>query len=94
MTVKETLTNIVNHANATEVWLRLRLGVDAICFIIEDNGRGFDTVNGAAISPGASGLGNMRQRFKEIGGSFEVESAPDRGTCVRFVFPLAETAIP
>lgn len=88
MAVKEMLTNIVKHANASEVWIRLRLEPDAACFTVEDNGRGFDLSAGMEDSPGASGLENMRQRFNEIGGQLTVESAPDRGACVKFVLPL------
>jgi len=88
MAIKETLTNIVNHARATEVWVRLRLESGKACFVIEDNGRGFDPFAKAADQPGASGLNNMRKRFEEIGGGFVVESAPDRGARVEFTLPL------
>ena len=88
MAVKETLTNIVNHACATEVWMRLRLEKNTAGFIIEDNGRGFDLPGGAGGPPGASGLDNMRKRFNEIGGDFVLESAPNHGTRVKFVLPL------
>lgn len=87
MAIKETLTNVINHAHATEVWIRVRLEAGAAVFIVEDNGRGFDLTPGA---PGASGLENMRRRFKDIGGDFNLDSAPGRGTRVRFVLPLAD----
>ena len=47
MAFKEMLTNIVNHARATEVWMRLRLEKGTAGFMIEDNGRGFDLSGGA-----------------------------------------------
>lgn len=94
MAVKETLTNIVNHAGATEVWIRVQSAAGRASFVVEDNGRGFDSAAGNGAAPGASGLDNMRRRFHEIGGDFVLESAPDRGTRVKFVLPLTEGTKP
>lgn len=88
MAFKETLTNIVNHANATEVWIRLLLEKNSAYLIIEDNGCGFDMASGANDSPGAHGLNNMRKRFSEIGGECTFESTPGKGTNIRFLLPL------
>lgn len=87
MTVKETLTNIVNHAKATEVSMRLQLDNGAALIMIEDNGRGFAAAepNGDAA---VSGLNNMRKRFSDIGGEFILDSVPERGTRVGFKLPL------
>jgi signal transduction histidine kinase len=89
MAIKETLTNLVNHARASEVWMRLRAENGAAHFVIEDNGCGFDLSGKAGDVPGASGLNNMRKRFNEIGGEFAVDSAPGRGTRIEFILPLA-----
>jgi signal transduction histidine kinase len=94
MAIKETLTNIVSHAQASEVWIRLRVENNAAGFVVEDNGRGFDLSGKPGDAPGASGLNNMRKRFQEIGGEFILESAPDRGTRVKFILPLAPEAKP
>ena len=92
MAFKETLTNIVNHANATEVWIRLSLETDSASFSIEDNGCGFDLSSETVESPGANGLNNMRLRFNEIGGKYTFESTPGKGTCVKFILPLTNGA--
>lgn len=94
MAIKEALTNIVNHAQATEVWIRLRLEGGAANFAIEDNGRGFDFAGESGKSPGASGLNNMRKRLDEIGGKFSLESTPGHGTRVRFTLPMTTEAQP
>ncbi|HEV2452747.1 MAG TPA: ATP-binding protein, partial [Verrucomicrobiae bacterium] len=88
MAFKETLTNIANHARATEVWIRVALENNVASFTVEDNGRGFDLRQEAAESPGANGLNNMRKRFDEIGGTYTFESSPGKGTRVKFVLPL------
>lgn len=94
MAIKEALTNIVNHAHATEVWIRVLLNNGAVTFVIEDNGRGFEIAEAAKQNPNASGLNNLRERFREIDGSFTVDSAPNRGTSVKFTLPLKTTLTP
>jgi signal transduction histidine kinase len=79
LAAKEALTNIVKHARATEVWLRVNVTVCALELAIEDNGQGFDP---AAEAADGDGLRNMRQRMAEIGGECQIESRPGAGTRV------------
>jgi signal transduction histidine kinase len=90
MAAKEILANIVNHSRATEVRLRLWLENDFANFEIEDNGRGFK-MSEAETNPNASGLNNLRKRFQEIGGEFDLRSEPDHGTRIKLSLPLKET---
>jgi len=82
LVVKEALHNIVKHAHASEVWLRISATDDALRLVIEDNGRGFDRPPGDA---GADGLRNMRQRVAEIGGECRIETRAGAGTKVTVV---------
>jgi signal transduction histidine kinase len=82
--LKEALNNIVRHAQATEVWFRLRLRNDAMEVLIEDNGTG---LNGAATRGNGNGLGNMRHRVEEIGGRFAIESEVGTGTRISANLP-------
>jgi signal transduction histidine kinase/ligand-binding sensor domain-containing protein len=84
LVVKEALNNVVKHAQADEVWLRLFTTDMALQIEIEDNGRGFGQTSD---SPGADGLGNMRQRMKEIGGACRIESRVGKGTKIIIEFP-------
>ncbi|HTR43506.1 MAG TPA: triple tyrosine motif-containing protein, partial [Pseudomonadales bacterium] len=84
LTIKEALHNIVKHAGATEIWLRVDLRDETLEMIIEDNGRGFTQAPDNAL---ADGLRNMRQRLAEIGGECRVESQPDSGTRVILRLP-------
>ncbi|MFN3407971.1 MAG: ATP-binding protein [Limisphaerales bacterium] len=93
MALKEALNNVVNHSGASEVWLRFRLENGAACFIIEDNGRGFERTAGTEAAPGASGLTNMRKRLGDIGGECVLESAAGQGTRVKFTLPLEPATI-
>lgn len=88
--VQESLTNILRHAQASEVRLRLERQADGISLEIEDNGRGFDTRTLDAPDPGARGVGlrGMRERAAILGGTLELHSSPGEGTCIRISFPV------
>jgi signal transduction histidine kinase/ligand-binding sensor domain-containing protein len=84
LVIKEALHNIVKHAGATEIWLRVELNEGTLKMVIEDNGRGFTQAPENAL---ADGLRNMRQRIEEIGGECRVESQPQTGTRVILNLP-------
>ena len=84
LAVKEALQNIVKHARATEVWLRVSTIPLGLRIVIEDNGCGFE---GQSPDAWADGLGNMRQRLTEIGGECRVQSRVGAGTIITIEFP-------
>ncbi|HXC35777.1 MAG TPA: two-component regulator propeller domain-containing protein, partial [Candidatus Acidoferrales bacterium] len=91
LVIKEALHNIVKHARASEVQLRIKFSEDTLDIIIEDNGCGFDPAlarNGAAGDPLADGLRNMLQRMNDIGGEFEFQSGAGLGTTIHLRLPL------
>jgi len=87
LALKETLNNIVKHARATEVWLRLQVGEKAFTLTVEDNGQGLVAgVEAAAVSgriSSGSGLTNLEKRLATVGGRCEIHSAPGKGTQVQ-----------
>ena len=87
LALKEALNNVLKHSGATEVWLRLTLGASGVFLELEDNGRGFTP---ATAAPGGNGLGNMKSRLAECGGTAELVSVPGLGVKIRFVFPLPQ----
>jgi len=84
---KEALTNVVRHARATQVWLRISARDGQLLVEVADNGRGF--VSGKAPA-GSDGIANMRDRLKAVGGDCTVVSAAPAGTSVRFAVPLSK----
>lgn len=78
----EALHNIVKHARASTVLLRLSDLEKEVSLEVSDNGRGF---NPDGIFPGHLGLSSMRERVIKASGTFAIESAPGKGTriCVR-----------
>ena len=88
LAIKETLNNIVKHAHASEVWLRLALEPHAFTLSIEDNGCGIasgDKIGEASKSGRISsghGLENLRKRLETIGGHCIITSETGKGTKV------------
>jgi signal transduction histidine kinase len=96
LATKEALNNALNHSKATEVRLSLRAESgggtpDPITGIltvsVEDNGCGFIVGEGDKTT-GGNGLGNMRHRLMEGGGTCGVSSSPGRGTRIIFTLPV------
>ena len=83
--VQEALTNVRRHAEARHV--RVELGLDgALAYVeVSDDGRGFD----AEMAGPGIGRQSMRHRALELGGEFDLESAPGEGTRVRFSIPVS-----
>ena len=82
---KEALNNIIRHAQATEVHLRMEVEAGELRFEIADNGRGFDL---ASLRPGMDGLAGMQERLRKLGGECRIESKSGCGTQVLFRLPL------
>ena len=84
---KEALTNVVRHARATQVWLRISVREQRLVVEVADNGRGF---NLAGRPAGSDGLANMKERLNTLGGACEIVSDAKNGTTVRLTAPLTE----
>ena len=88
LAAKESVTNIVRHAQASAAWIRLRLDGGRFTLEIEDNGRG---PGDAAARSHRNGLRNMRKRMEDVGGEFSIGPGPEGGTLVRLIAPLGKT---
>lgn len=88
--VQEALSNVLRHAGAEEVRIRVR-GVDGqVVAEVVDDGSGFDVPESVEGIDGGLGLVGMQERAALAGGRLEIESAPGRGTTVRVLVPLPE----
>lgn len=78
---EEALNNALKYASATTVRILIQSDDAGTILEIGDNGRGFD----AEAAGASSGLGliSMRERVEKLGGRFELDSAPGRGTRIR-----------
>lgn len=87
---KEALNNVVRHAQATEVELKIQTQGDDLMISIRDNGRGM--APGVAAAPGTDGLSGMRERLQQFRGSCRITSNPGEGAIVEFRLPLIQPA--
>jgi signal transduction histidine kinase len=81
--VQEAINNVAKHAQATHVMVTLTAEDGQIRLTVTDNGRGMAIANSAdSEQPQGWGLLIMRERADSIGGRFELQSAPGKGTTI------------
>lgn len=85
--LQESLTNCWRHAPGGSPQVQVKKMDGQVSLTITDHGAGFDP-HSAAIG-GRLGLAFMRERVRLLGGIFEIDSAPGRGTCIRARLPLS-----
>ncbi|MDE5414807.1 PAS domain-containing protein [Alkalihalobacterium chitinilyticum] len=82
--IQESLTNIAKYANVSEAYLTLTETEDHVQATIKDEGKGFVRNNGKGV-----GLFSMEERARSVNGTFDILSAPGKGTTVTLVVPKA-----
>jgi two-component system, NarL family, sensor histidine kinase DesK len=86
--VREAVTNIVRHAQASRCVLEIKSGGDGTALVVEDDGRG-------GIRQEGNGLRGMRERIASIGGTFRIDSANGTRLLIQIPSgPPAEARIP
>ena len=85
--VQEAVTNACRHGAPSEVCVSLDVG-ELVRLEVRDDGVGFDPAGGRAH---AFGLVSMEERALALNGRLTIESAPGRGTVVRFECPARPT---
>ncbi len=83
---QEAIHNVVKHANASRVAIRLARDGERVRLTVTDDGAGFSPDD---VPREHLGLLGMRQRLDLIGGELRVESAPGRGTTIEAAVPTA-----
>jgi two-component system sensor histidine kinase UhpB len=81
---QEALTNVVRHAQATQVELRLRENDARAVLTVRDDGCGLSP----GALPSANGIRGMRERAMLIGAQLHIDSGPGRGTEIKLSIPL------
>jgi signal transduction histidine kinase len=86
---QEALINVARHSRASLVTVRVHKARAFVRMEIHDNGKSFDVKRRlAARTILRLGLLGMRERVEMVGGRFDVQSTPGRGTTVRAQVPL------
>jgi signal transduction histidine kinase len=84
--VQEALTNVLKHAEATRVTVRLSQTEKAVALVVQDDGKGFEP---ESVRDGGVGLIGMRERVGLLGGRLTVESSEGAGTMLKAQVPLS-----
>jgi two-component system NarL family sensor kinase len=85
---RELLANVVQHAQATALTVRLLPGDGELVLVVEDDGRGFPVAQLAdRLAQGHIGLASQRHRVEAAGGELVVTSGASRGTRVEIRLP-------
>ena len=98
--VRELLINSAKHAGTGQATLTMDMRMDQLRITVTDEGKGFDGT--AATEAGLPneeisskfGLYSIQERMRALGGSFEIHSAPKKGTSASLVLPLTERVAP
>jgi PAS domain S-box-containing protein len=86
---QQALNNVVHHAEASFVAIRLGLDAQQVTLEIQDNGHGFRVPSRriTLVRQGHLGLAGIAERAESIGGRLDIVSAPGEGTLVRVAVP-------
>jgi len=87
--LQEATSNIIKHAGANRVRIRLDLIDEVLHLLIEDNGCGFDPDNIPYVEGESRGIGlvSMKERAALFGGTCRIVSAPGQGTRIEVSWP-------
>jgi signal transduction histidine kinase len=87
--VQEALNNCAQHAQANAVQVCVRHADGQILLTVQDDGSGFDPERVRGL-----GLLGMEERARHLGGSFQIDSQPGRGTLLRVTLPRRDVVAP
>jgi len=89
---QEAVNNILRHAAAHSVTIRIYAQSDSIRLEIKDDGRGFDlqTESDEALESQHLGLLGLRERAELLGGEIHMDSSPGHGTCLEVCLPTSK----
>ena len=85
--VQEALNNIIKHAQASSIRVRIEFAAAGVTVLVEDDGKGFEMTE-AELPSGPYGIMGMRERMQLLNGKLTIKSAPRRGTRVTVSVPL------
>ena len=84
---QEALNNVAKHAQARSAAVLLDRSAARVSLIVEDDGKGFDVAR-QLRSRERFGVTGMRERTLLLGGDFDIESTPGKGTTIVARIPL------
>jgi PAS domain S-box-containing protein len=84
--VQESLGNVHRHSGSPTATIRIVREANDVTLEVTDQGRGLRVRGDGTVAKSGVGLAGMRERVRQLGGRFEIESS-GRGTTVRAIAP-------
>jgi signal transduction histidine kinase len=85
--VQELLNNIIKHAAADRILVRIQYQAEGLVIVVQDNGKGFSLHPHQPVHRDGLGLSNVRSRIRLINGTIEFESSQGKGTRIIIQLP-------
>jgi PAS domain S-box-containing protein len=86
--VRELLMNIAKHSGTGEACLSLDQAEGYLRIEVRDEGKGFTVASQTTGGSAKFGLFSIRERMRALGGTFDIESNPGKGTTARLTLPI------
>jgi two-component system sensor histidine kinase DegS len=88
--IQEAFSNVLKHANASYISLKVTFHKDSVIIQVQDNGVGFniDQLESKIREGSHFGLMGMRERVDLVEGEIDIESSEDGGTNIQITIPL------
>lgn len=87
--LQETLTNVIKHSKASQVWVELNIDEHNIILTVQDNGIGFSTAQDSSNQ--GIGITGLRERLILVGGKLVISASTSKGTIISAHIPLEQT---
>lgn len=89
---QEAMTNVIRHAEAKSVILRMQKRADVLIVWIQDNGQGFDLQKAGPVAARTGGIGllSIFERARLLDARINIRSEPGNGTTLRLEVPLEQ----
>ena len=87
-TVQEALNNVIKHAHATRVVVRVSRDERGVRLEVRDDGVGFASKGGDGEGERGLGLAGIQERADSLHGTLHIDSTPGRGTELIMILPL------
>jgi two-component system sensor histidine kinase DegS len=86
--LQELLSNVRNHAQASQVRVTFDMDDSRVRVVVEDSGKGFDVEAALSGQQKTIGLSSLKERMELLGGRLDIESQAGQGTRVVMELPV------
>ncbi|ULT46550.1 ATP-binding protein [Niabella defluvii] len=87
--IKESVNNLIKYSECTKASIKASCEGGDLCFIVKDNGKGFDTTK----LTNRNGIKNLKARAGQINADIQIKSAPGQGTEIILVVKARELTV-